>query len=107
MRLQSWLVSLALMAQLLMPSSPAHAAATLELYGTFHAMGIVVTIASADDPDLDAVGNVEYRLGGSGPYRQGFPLARVTSTRFVGSLFWLAPGTTYTNCLLKNHVRSQ
>ena len=95
MRLQSWLVSLALMARLLMPSSLAHAAATLEVYGTFHAMGIVVTIASTDDPDRDAVGTVEYRLGGSGPYRQGFPLARVTSTRFVGSLFWLAPGTTY------------
>ncbi len=81
---------------LLQPSVPARAAATLELYGTFHAMGVIVTIDGADDPDADAdaVASVEYRTGGQ-PYRAGFPLSRVSDTRFVGSLFWLEPGATY------------
>jgi len=73
---------------------PAHAAATLELYGTFHAMGVIVTLDASDDPDGDASATVEYRTGGE-PYRAGFPLSRVDDTRFVGSLFWLEPGTTY------------
>jgi parallel beta-helix repeat protein len=72
----------------------APAAATLELYGTFHAMGVVVTVAATDDPDGDAAAVVEYRAGGE-PYRIGFPLSRVGNTRFVGSLFWLDPGTAY------------
>jgi parallel beta-helix repeat protein len=74
---------------------PAHtAAAGLELYGTFHAMGVIVTVAGADDPDGDASAAVEYRTGG-GSYQAGFPLSRVSDTRFVGSLFWLEPGTAY------------
>lgn len=68
--------------------------ASLELYGTFHAMGVIVTINASDDPDQDAIANVEYRKG-SDAYCAGFPLSRVSSTRFVGSLFWLDPGTTY------------
>jgi Right handed beta helix region len=68
------------------------AAATLELYGTFNAMGIIVTLEDTDDPDRDATAEVEWRTGGE-PYRAGFPLTRVTDTRFVGSLFWLEPGT--------------
>ncbi len=78
----------------LLPTSPARAAASLELYGTFHAMGVIVTIGIGDDPDEDAVANVAYRTG-SGSYQPGFPLTRVSSTRFVGSLFWLQPGTSY------------
>ncbi len=77
------------------PLPPARAAAALELYGTFHAMGVIVTIADTDDPDRDAVTSVEYRASGSRSYRQGFPLSRVADTRFVGSLFWLEPGTAY------------
>lgn len=76
-------------------STHARATATVELYGTFHAMGVVVTLAPTDDPDQDAVANVEYRAGGTGPFRPGLALARVASTRFVGSLFWLNPDTTY------------
>ena len=68
---------------------------SIELYGNFHAMGVIVTIAAADDPDGDATATVEYRTG-SEPYRAGFPLSRVDDTRFVGSLFWLEPGTTLT-----------
>jgi parallel beta-helix repeat protein len=58
-------------------------------------MGVVVSVAAGDDPDRDAVANVAYRVSGSGAYRPGFPLSRVSSTRFVGSLFWLEPGTAY------------
>jgi len=77
------------------PVPVAQAAASLELYGTFHAMGVIVTLADTDDPDRDATATVEYRLSGSGYYQQGFPLTRVAGTRFVGSLFWLQPGTSY------------
>ena len=68
--------------------------ASLELYGTMHAMGIIVTIGSGDDPDQDASAAVQYRTGGA-PYMSGLPLSRVTDTRFVGSLFWLQPDTSY------------
>jgi parallel beta-helix repeat protein len=70
-------------------------AAELELYGTFEAMGIIVNLTAGEDPDADAVTQVEYRQSGAGSYRQGFPLSRVDATRFVGSLFWLEPGTGY------------
>jgi hypothetical protein len=79
----------------LSPMSPARAAGSVELYGTFHAMGVIVTIGAADDPDEDATASVAYRVSGSGAYRQGFSLSRIENTRFVGSLFWLEPGTTY------------
>ena len=104
MRSRSLLILLALLAGLLLPPPPprsegqhipARAAATLELYGTFHAMGVIVTLDAGDDPDGDATATVEYRVSGSGSYRQGFPLSRVSNTRFVGSLFWLEPGTVY------------
>jgi len=95
MNIRSLLLVLVLMAGVLSPSSsPVRAAATLELYGTFHAMGVIVTLAATDDPDEDATASVEYRAG-SEAYHTGFPLSRVSGTRFVGSLFWLNPGTPY------------
>ncbi|CAG0926821.1 hypothetical protein TFLX_00218 [Thermoflexales bacterium] len=78
----------------LLPASPVRAAASLELYGTFHAIGVIVTIGTGDDPDQDATASVAYRVSG-GSYQPGFPLTRISSTRFVGSLFWLQPGTSY------------
>lgn len=75
-------------------SATASAEVALELYGIFHAMGIIVTIDGTDDPDGDAAAKVEYRTG-SRPYREGFALSRVSNTRFVGSLFWLEPNTNY------------
>jgi hypothetical protein len=90
------LCSLILLAALtLAPMTPSRAATSLELYTTFHAMGVIVTVDAADDPDEDATASVTYRVGGSGAYRQGFPLSRIENTRFVGSLFWLEPGTAY------------
>jgi hypothetical protein len=70
------------------------AAPSMELYGTFHAMGVIVTIAPTDDPNSTANAGVQYRTG-SGSFKQGFPLTRVVSNRFVGSLFWLTPSTNY------------
>ena len=69
--------------------------AFLELYGTFNSMGVIVSLDASDDPDQDAISNLEYRLSGEAIYRQGFPLTRVADTRFVGSLFWLEPGSIY------------
>jgi hypothetical protein len=93
---QSLFTLLALLTGSLLPAPPtASAAASLELYGTFQAMGVVVTVGATDDPDQDAVASVAYRVSGSGTYRSGFPLSRVSSTRFAGSLFWLQAGTTY------------
>jgi len=66
----------------------------LELYGTFNAMGVIVSIAATDDPNQKAIASIEYRTGDK-PYRAGFPLTRVSQTQFVGSLFWLVPATTY------------
>lgn len=86
-------ISLGVLCLILQPLA-VRAAASLELYGTFHAMGVIVTIAPTDDPDEDAIATVEYGTG-SDSYRAGFPLSRVSDTRFVGSLFWLEPATTY------------
>lgn len=82
------------LAMLFSTAASVQAAADLELYGTFHAMGVIVHLDLNDDPDEDAVATVEYRTG-SEAYQTGFPPSRITSSRFVGSLFWLAPGTVY------------
>ena len=74
---------------------PVRGAAGLELYGTFEAMGVSINLAAGDDPNQNATAQVEYRVSGSGTYQAGFPLSRVAINSFVGSLFWLTPGTTY------------
>jgi hypothetical protein len=95
-KIRSLLALLAWLAGSLLPAPPvANAAASLELYGTFQAMGVVVTLGAGDDPDQNAVASVTYRVSGSGAYRPGLPLSRVSSTRFAGSLFWLQAGTSY------------
>lgn len=70
----------------ILQTAPTSADAALELYGTFEAMGVIINLASGDDPDQDATATVEYRVAGSGVYQPGFPLSRVSTTRFVGSL---------------------
>jgi hypothetical protein len=77
-----------------LPTPLVRAAASLELYGTFHAMGVIITIGSGDDPNQNAAAKVAYRVSG-GSYQPGFPLTRISATRFVGSLFWLQPATSY------------
>jgi hypothetical protein len=76
-------------------SASAPRVANLELYGTFNSMGVIVTLDTSDDPDRDAISNLEYRLIGESIYQKGFPLKRVADNRFVGSLFWLEPGSIY------------
>ncbi len=49
---------------------PAQAAATVELYGTFEAMGVIVNLAAGDDPDGDATAQVEYRVAAAAPTRR-------------------------------------
>jgi len=68
---------------------------SLELYGTFHAMGVIATLPAGTDANSNAVANLEYRVSGTGDYLLGFPLTSVAATSFVGSLFWLTPGTSY------------
>jgi len=96
MKIHRYLLALTLLAGCLTaPKQAVLAAASLELYGTFNAMGVIISISSTDDPDIDAIAHVEYRISGGGGYHQGFPPTRITDTRFVGSLFWLNPGTAY------------
>jgi hypothetical protein len=71
------------------------AATVMELYGTFHSMGVIVTLTTEEDPDQDSAVLLSYRVAGSSSYRQGLPLSRVSAGRFVGSLFRLSPGTSY------------
>lgn len=88
-------ISLSLLAAyFLLAPSGVQANATVDLYGTFNAMGITVSFAETGDPDMDAHVAIEYRTGVQ-PYQNGFPLSRISATRFVGSLFWLEPGTDY------------
>ena len=84
-----------LLAAAALMAPPARAATVLEVYGTFHSMGVIVTLTAGEDPNGNATAAVSYRVSGVGSYRPGFPLTRVSPTRFVGSLFWLTPGTSY------------
>ena len=70
------------------------AAPTLQLYGNFQTMGVIVAVESGDDPDGDVIATVEYRTGGAA-FSRGFSLTRTRTTELVGSLFWLEPGTVY------------
>lgn len=74
--------------------SPGQAAPTLELYGNFQTMGVIVTLETGDDPDDDVIATVEHRTGGAA-FSQGFSLTRTRTTELVGSLFWLEPDTAY------------
>jgi parallel beta-helix repeat protein len=68
---------------------------TVEVYGNFHSMGVIATLPAGSDSNKNAVAFVDYRTTGSADYMAGFPLTRVDATTFIGSLFWLAPGTSY------------
>ncbi|MCB1045337.1 MAG: right-handed parallel beta-helix repeat-containing protein [Acidobacteria bacterium] len=66
----------------------------LSLYGNFHTMGITVELLPGDDPDQDASADLRIRTV-PGSFADGFPLTRVSLTRFVGSAFNLEPGQLY------------
>lgn len=61
-------------------------------YGNLHAGGVVVVVSG--DANLDASGGLEWRLA-AGSFQAAHPLVRIDATHFVGSLFWLSPGTAY------------
>ncbi len=67
---------------------------TIELYGNYHTMGIIVNLNENDDPENDAVMTIKYRVVDS-TFKEGFPATRTNNTQFVGSLFWLKPNTNY------------
>ncbi len=69
-------------------------AARLELYPTFHAMGVIIVL-DGEDADGDATCTVEYRSDAEPDFSPGFPPSRVAPGRFVGSLFRLQPGSAY------------
>ncbi len=69
-------------------------AATIALYGNYHTMGVIIGLNDGEDPENDAVANIEYRSQG-GTYQEGFPATRTNDTQFAGSIFWLQPGNTY------------
>lgn len=73
---------------------PTFAAVEMQLYGNHHSLGIIVDMDGGEDADLSAVATPSYGLPGQ-TLREGFPLTRVSATRFVGSLFDLQPGTGY------------
>ena len=55
MRTRRMLLLLILLTGLCVSPLPIYAAASLELYGTFDAIGVVVTLDPGDDPDLSRV----------------------------------------------------
>ncbi|MBL8095746.1 MAG: right-handed parallel beta-helix repeat-containing protein [Anaerolineales bacterium] len=88
-------LSLGVLSTIALPAPRALAAASLEVYGTFHSMGVIITLSGGEDPNQNATASLSYRLSGVGAYQPAFPLTRVNATRFAGSLFWLTPGTAY------------
>lgn len=60
----------------------AQAAVMLELYGTFDAMGVVVTVDAGDDVDRDVVATVSYRTAPAA-FGAGLGLFRVDAKHFV------------------------
>jgi len=69
--------------------------ASLELFGNFKTIGVLVTFNSGDDPEADAIASLHYKLNSATIYSEGFSLTRTKTTQFVGSLFWLTAGTSY------------
>lgn len=68
---------------------------TIDLFGNYHTLGLMLVCSAADDPDKNATATLEYRMLNKKAFRQAFPLSRVNQTHFIGSLFWLTPGTPY------------
>lgn len=66
---------------------------TVSPWGNFHAAGVVATVAG--DTDRDSTAALEWRTSGAPSFRAAQPLVRIDATRFVGSLFFLNPGTAY------------
>ncbi|HSB01031.1 MAG TPA: right-handed parallel beta-helix repeat-containing protein [Anaerolineales bacterium] len=62
----------------------------LDLYANIETMGVV-----ANGANLPKTAELMYRQKGETTWQEGHPLVRIDDGRLVGSLFWLAPATTY------------
>jgi len=65
----------------------------VDTYGTFESGGIVAEVSG--DANDNAQATLEWQGPGQTDFRAAHPLVRVDATHFVGSLFWLQPGATY------------
>jgi hypothetical protein len=65
----------------------------MELYPTFHAAG--VRLDYAGDDDQDATARLQWRELGSGTWRDGVAMSRISNSRWAGSVLWLEPDTPY------------
>lgn len=65
---------------------------SLRTHATFTNVGVDVTIAG--DDDRDATASLEVAVGG-GAFKPAHRLSRAKAARFVGSAFFLPPGTSY------------
>lgn len=54
-----------------------------------------ITAAVSGDDNRNASADLQWRPTGESSFRQAHPLTRIDSTHYVGSLFWLNPGTDY------------
>ncbi len=66
----------------------------MSLYGNYQTVGITIEISASDDPNGNATSDVRVR-NLAGAFADAFMLTRVSTTRFVGSLFGLQAGQTY------------
>jgi len=56
-------------------------------------IGVIAHITG--DDNLNGSATVQYRVQGSGTWKQGHPLYRLDATRFAGNIFYLTANTTY------------
>lgn len=56
-------------------------------------IGVIAHITG--DDNLNGSATVQYRVQGSGTWKQGHPLYRLDATRFAGDIFYLTANTTY------------
>jgi len=68
--------------------------ASIELYGNYHTMGIIISLENDEDPENDAIATIQYRQIGQ-EFQEGFAATRTNDIQFVGSLFWLEPDMRY------------
>lgn len=92
-KLTQWPTAGLLMCSLL--TTKLSTAAQIDVYGTFHSLGITADIAAADDANANAQATLRYRTVPGGVFESGMALSRISPTRFVGSVFDATPGTEY------------
>jgi len=90
--------TLILVTLLVVLASPAAAqnassAGALSLYPTLQNVG--VRLAYSGDANLNATARIEWKPIGTTSWKAGASLVRISGSRWVGSVFWLAENTGY------------